>query len=112
MNIAANYTFFLDNGFDIELLGAVRAQDDVLYSITQDKNTIEDGYTIFDASLILSDHDNRWRATFFVQNITDKFYASAIQSSNPNLLPNGYTHIYSRQAERTYGGAAVSLVLI
>ena len=103
LNVAANYTFFLDSGFDIELIGAVRAQDDVLYSITQDKNTIEDGYTIFDASLIIKDHDNRWRATLFVQNLTDKFYALAIQSSNPNLLPNGYTHIYSRQAERTYG---------
>jgi iron complex outermembrane receptor protein len=103
INLSASYTFYLDRGFDVELIGFMRAQDDVQYSITQDSNTIQDSYAVFDASVILSDHDERWRATAFVKNIADEFYASSIFSNNAALLPNGYNHRYDRSSERTYG---------
>lgn len=102
-NLSATYTFFLDGAFDVDLIGAVRSQDDVQYSITQDPFTIEDSYAIFDASVVLAERSGRWRTTFFVKNVTDKFYASSINANNPNLLPNGYNHRYSKLAERNYG---------
>lgn len=103
LNLSASYTFYLDSGFDVEVIGFVRAQDDVQYSITQDDSTIQDSYAVFDTSVVLSDHDERWRATAFVKNITDEFYASAIFSNNAALLPNGYNHRYDRNSGRTYG---------
>lgn len=103
VNLAATYTFFLDGHFDVDVVGAMRAQDDVLYDITQDDNTIEDGYAIFDTSVILRGHDETWQATLFVKNLTDKFYAASIYSNNAAILANGYNQRYTKQSERTYG---------
>ena len=103
VNLSATYTFFLDRGFDLDVIGSMRAQDDVLYSLSQDENTIEDSYAIFDTSLVLADHDDHWRATLFVKNVFDKFYVNSIQGNNGNILPNGYNHRYDKLAERTYG---------
>lgn len=101
--LGASYTVPLEGPFDVILKGMVRAQDEVQYSLSQDVNTIEDGYTIFDASIVLQDHDDRWTAMLFVKNIADEFYASSIESNNPQILPNGYNHRYGKDAGRTYG---------
>jgi outer membrane receptor protein involved in Fe transport len=85
------------------LKGSVRAQDDVLYSLSQDRYTVEDSYAIFDASIVFQGHSDQWDATLFVKNIADEFYASSINPNNPQLLPNGYNHRYSKQSGRTYG---------
>lgn len=102
-NLAASYTVPLDGSFDLILKSMVRAQDEVQYTLSQDVNTIEDGYAIFDASVVLQDHSDRWTATVFVKNIADKFYASSIQANNLNILPNGYNHRYGKDAGRTFG---------
>ncbi len=103
VNLAATYTFFLDGNFDIDVIGSVRAQDDVQYSLTQDSETIGDGYSIYDLSLALNAKDSTWRATVFVKNLTDEFYPSIIAPNNENILPNGYTHRYSKESERQFG---------
>lgn len=103
LNLTGTYSIPLDNGLKVDLLGAVRAQDDVLYSITQDDNTVQDAYTIVDTSIALLGPENRWKVTAFVKNVTDEFYASVIFANNPNIVPNGYNHIYGKLAERTYG---------
>lgn len=102
-NLAASYTVPLDGSFDLILKTMVRAQDEVQYSLSQDAHTIEDGYAIYDASVVFEDHSDRWRATVFVKNIGDTFYASSIQPNNPNILPNGYNHRYGKDARRTFG---------
>ena len=102
-SLTASYILPLDNSFDVVLKGSVRAQDEVLYSLTQDEYTIEDSYSIFDASVVFEDHSDRWDATVFVKNIGDEFYASAIISAPTFALPNGYNHRYSKRAGRTYG---------
>jgi iron complex outermembrane receptor protein len=102
-NLAASYTLILDGPFNLVFKGMVRAQDEIQYSLSQDVNTIEDGYAIYDASVVFQDHSDRWTATVFVKNIADKFYASSIQPNNPNLLPNGYNHRYGKDAGRTFG---------
>ena len=83
--------------------GLVRTQDDVLYSLSQDENSIEEGYTIFDASVVFADQRDHWEATVFVKNIGDKFYVTSIGSNHPVFLPNGYNHSYAKLAGRTYG---------
>jgi len=103
INLAATYTFFLDGNFDVDVIGSVRSQDDVQYSLTQDTETIGDAYTIYDLSLALNAKDDSWRTTLFVKNLTDEFYPSIIAGNNENILPNGYTHRYGKQAERTFG---------
>lgn len=103
INLSATYSLFLDSGFDVDFIGMMRAQDDELYSITQDEFTVGDSYTVFDASVVFRDHDDQWRATLFVKNLTDEFYVRSIEANNPNILPNGYNHRYSKQSERTYG---------
>jgi iron complex outermembrane receptor protein len=102
-NLAASYFVSLEGTFDLTFRGMVRAQDEIQYSLSQDANTIEDGYAIFDASVMLEDHSDRWTATVFVKNIADKFYASSIQPNNPNLVPNAYNHRYGKDAGRTFG---------
>lgn len=102
-NIMASYLISLDGTFDLVLKGMVRAQDKIQYSLSQDTHTIEDGYAIWDGSLVLEDHSDRWTATVFVKNIADKFYASSIQPNNPNILPNAYNHRYGKDAGRTFG---------
>lgn len=102
-NLAASYTLELDGSFDMVFKGSVRAQDEVLYSLSQDEYTIEDSYAIFDASVVFQGHSDTWDATVFVKNIADEFYASSINPNNPRLLPNGYNHRYSKQSGRTYG---------
>ena len=102
-SLAASYLLPLNGSFDMVFKGSVRAQDDVLFSLTQDEYTIHDAYAIFDASVVFEDHDERWDATLFVKNIADEFYASSIQSNNAAFLPNGYNHRYAKLAGRNYG---------
>ena len=102
-NLAASYSVPLEGSFDLIFKSMVRAQDEIQYSLSQDVNTIEDGYAIFDASVVLQDHSDRWTATVFVKNIANKFYASAILPNNPNILPNAYNHRYGKDAGRTFG---------
>ncbi len=103
VNLAATYSFLLDGDFDLHLTGAVRSQDKVQYSLTQDSETIGDGYTIYDLSLALAAKDDTWKASLFIKNLTDEFYPSIIVPNNQNILPNGYNHLYSKASERTFG---------
>ena len=102
-SLTASYILALDKSYDVVLKGSVRAQDEVQYSLTQDENTIQGSYAIFDASVVFNDHNDRWNATLFVKNIADEFYASSIFSNNAAFLPNGYNHRYSKLAGRNYG---------
>jgi iron complex outermembrane receptor protein len=102
-SVSASYTVPLQGSFDMVFKGMVRAQDEVLYSLSQDRYTVEDSYAIVDASVVFEGHSDQWSATVFVKNIADDFYASSIQPNNPNILPNGYNHRYGKEAGRTYG---------
>lgn len=102
-NLTGSYTWERDGNFDVVFIGAVRAQDDVQYSLSQDEGTIGDSYTIYDASVVFQDQMEKWQATVFVKNLTDEFYVDFIRSMNGVFIPNAYQHNYSKLAERTYG---------
>ena len=102
-NLTAAYTWARESAFDVVFIGMARGQDEVLYSLSQDEGTIGDSYWVYDASVILQDHSDRWEATVFVKNLTDEFYIDFIYAMNGNFIPNAYQHTYSKYAERTYG---------
>jgi iron complex outermembrane recepter protein len=102
-NVTASYTWTRASMFDVVFVGAVRAQDEVQYSLSQDEYTIGDAYTIWDASVVFQDHSEHWQATLFAKNLTDEFYVANIRSMNGNFIPNAYQHTYSNIAERNYG---------
>ncbi len=102
-NVTAAYTWTRASLFDVVFIGAVRAQDEVQYSLAQDEYTIGDAYTILDASVVFQDHSEHWQATVFAKNLTDEFYVANIRSMNGNFIPNGYQHTYTNLAERNYG---------
>ncbi|MFT6050726.1 MAG: iron complex outermembrane receptor protein, partial [Halioglobus sp.] len=64
--------------FNVILGGSVRAQDDVLYGISQDRYNVQDAYTVVDASLTLVGRERGYRITAFVKNLFDEDYASLI----------------------------------
>lgn len=102
-NVAAAYTWRRDDLFDVVFIGMARGQDDVLYSLSQDEDTIGDSYWIFDASVAFKDHRDHWQATLFVKNLTDEFYPASIYAMNGAFIPNAYQHTFSKYSERTYG---------
>ncbi|MAT95468.1 MAG: TonB-dependent receptor [Halioglobus sp.] len=102
-NLTASYFWTRDSLFDVVFIGAMHGQDEVQYSLAQDKYAIGDAYTIFDASVVFKDHSERWEATLFVKNLTDEFYVANIRSMNGVFIPNAYQHTYSNAAERRYG---------
>jgi iron complex outermembrane recepter protein len=103
LTLTSVYTWQRDSLFDVEFIGTVQAQDEVLYDISQDENMIADGYETLDLSVRFIDHNDRWSSTLFVKNVTDEFYVTNIGETEANAVPNGYTHRMVKQSERQYG---------
>lgn len=103
VTLTAQYTVELRASFDMQLQATVRAQDDLVYSLSQDEFTEYDGYEIVDASVRLFDGNDRWDATLYVKNVFDEFYVTSIGATIPNFLPNGYVQQVPRYSERTIG---------
>lgn len=102
-SLALSYDVPLTDTVMMVLKGSVRAQDEVQYSLSQDPNTVGDSYAIYDAAVVFEATDDRWDAKLFVNNLFDEFYPSAMSGSNASILPNGYSHRYSKNAERIFG---------
>lgn len=104
MNLGTDYTIDRESVPFTILLGAnVRAQDDVLYELSQDEYTWQDAYAIVDVRAALAGKRHRYRVTAFVKNLFDKNYAGLIFSQPAELLPNAYIQAVSKYAERTAG---------
>jgi iron complex outermembrane receptor protein len=89
--------------FNVILGGSVRAQDDVLYGISQDRYNVQDAYTVVDASLTLVGRERGYRITAFVKNLFDEDYASLIFANEEIVLPNSYVQLVPKYAQQTIG---------
>ncbi len=89
--------------FDVQFQSSIRFQDDVLYDLSQDENTIQDGFEIVDASIMLIDQNAHWDATLYVKNVFDEHYVLGIGSTLDLFIPNGYLQSVPKYAERTAG---------
>lgn len=80
-------------------------QSDVQFSLTQNPNTIQGSYGIFDASVGLADLDDQVQVSFFVKNLLDKDYASFIFQDAIITNAVNINHYIPKNAERFVGGS-------
>ncbi|MBA1243280.1 TonB-dependent receptor [Pseudomonas japonica] len=97
----ADYTIPLDNGLDIELGTDYSWQSEVQYDISQNPDTKQGAYGIWNASAALADYNNGWRVALLGKNLADKSYSP--------LLASGTGYIYRAVArdDRRYFGVQV-----
>ena len=96
--VRADYSIPLENGLDIELGTDYSWQSEVQYDISQNLNTKQGAYGIWNASVALADYTNGWRVALLAKNLADKSYSP--------LLASGGNYIYRavpRDDERYFG---------
>ncbi|MCB1689770.1 MAG: TonB-dependent receptor [Halioglobus sp.] len=103
-NLSTDYTVRLqDIPFDVVLGMNVRWQDQVLYEMSQDKNSEQDAYGIVDLRATLLGKSEGYRITAFVKNVFDENYATLIFGHSEVLIPNGYLQLVPKYANRMAG---------
>lgn len=104
LNVALDYTIDLPSqDFDLVARAAYRAQDDVQFDISQDRNTIQNSYGLLDLAMTMADKQDRYSATLFLKNALDKNYVTSINSLPSALIPGGYIQFLPKTHERTFG---------
>ncbi len=96
--VRADYSIPLDNGLDIELGTDYSWQSEVQYDISQNLDTRQGAYGIWNASIALADYNDGWRVALLGKNLADKSYSP--------LLVSGGNYIYRavpRDDERYFG---------
>jgi iron complex outermembrane receptor protein len=96
--VRADYTIPLDNGLDIELGTDYSWQSEVQYDISQNPDTRQGAYGIWNASVALADYNEGWRVALLGKNLADKSYSP--------MLATGGGYIYRsvpRDDERYFG---------
>ncbi|WP_282373503.1 TonB-dependent receptor [Pseudomonas sp. PS02290] len=96
--VRADYTIPLDNGLDIELGTDYSWQSEVQYDISQNPDTKQGAYGLWNASAAVADYSNGWRVAVLAKNLTDRSYSP--------LLASGTGYIYRavpRDDERYFG---------
>lgn len=81
----------------------LRAQDDVLYEISQDPYTQQDAYTVVDARIAVAGTEHGYSVTAFVKNLFDENYATLIFAHGNEVMQHGYIHRVPKYANRTFG---------
>ncbi|KAF1066802.1 MAG: hypothetical protein GAK45_01824 [Pseudomonas citronellolis] len=84
--VRADYTIPLDNGMDVELGTDYSWQDKVQYDLSQNADTIQGAYGIWNASVALADYNQGWRVAVIGKNLADKSYSP--------LLATGTGYVY------------------
>ncbi|MGB7405186.1 MAG: TonB-dependent receptor [Pacificimonas sp.] len=75
------YTPLASTGWQAVLRGELSFRSDTLYSLTQDPNTIQDGYELVNARLSLNSPDDRFELALWGRNLFDVDYADSIFST-------------------------------
>ncbi|NER62585.1 TonB-dependent receptor, partial [Pseudomonas sp. MAFF212427] len=97
--VRADYSIPLDNGLDIELGTDYSWQSEVQYDISQNVDTRQGAYGIWNASVALADYNQGWRVALLAKNLADKLYS-------PLLASGGANYVYRavpRDDERYFG---------
>lgn len=85
VNGVVSYGFALNEKFNARLTGSGR------YSSTQHADLVSnplfriDPYTLFDANILLSTHDDKYEVELFVRNLTNKYYWNSVQLNQDSL---------------------------
>jgi iron complex outermembrane receptor protein len=81
----------------------VRYQSSVIFDVLQNPNTRMDDMAIVDLSAGIRSHSDKWSPTFFVNNLTDKFYYSYLQAPPAFTGAPVITAQLPRDAKRYFG---------
>lgn len=85
VNIGSNYDFHIRDwplGFFVN--GNVRYQSDYQTNINNDPRSVNDSYTIADLGFGVRDERDRYRLSFRVNNLFDRFYIGNANASGPS----------------------------
>lgn len=96
--VRTDYTIPLDNGLAVELGTDFSWQSEVQYDISQNPDTKQGAYGIWNASVALADDNQGWRVALVGKNLADKSYSP--------LLASGTGYIYRavpRDDQRYFG---------
>ncbi len=86
VNIGSNYDLRFDGKpFRAFINGNVRYQSDYQTAISNDPRAVNDAYTIADLGFGLRENKDRWRLSFRVNNLFDKFYIPNANASGPSF---------------------------
>jgi len=100
LNNAPEYKFNVGGEYDFPIGGGgwggfatanYRWQSKINYSLSQDPVTEQDAYGVFDAGIGLTTDENRYKATFFVNNLFDKRHAVGIGNTTSGFSAPGVT---------------------
>jgi iron complex outermembrane receptor protein len=85
VNIGSNYDFRLQD-WPVALFvnGNVRYQSDYQTNINNDPRSVNDAYTIADLGFGVRDNQDRYRLSFRVNNLFDRFYIGNANASGPS----------------------------
>jgi len=101
LNLSAEYVFDISDNYEVTSRAAYRWQDEILYSMDQDHEKVQDGYGVLDLSLKLETANRHYSVTLFVDNVLDEHYVDAIVHSS--VWSGAYEHYYSPNSERNIG---------
>ncbi|NMN02920.1 MULTISPECIES: TonB-dependent receptor [unclassified Novosphingobium] len=77
-NAGAEKSVALNDALDANLGGVLTYQSAIAFSSNWNTGSVQGAYALLNLSAGIADHDERWSVTAFVNNVTDKRYASSI----------------------------------
>lgn len=85
VNIGSNYDYRFDTlPFWAFVNGNVRYQSDYQTNINNDPRSVNNAYTIADLGFGLRENKDRWRLSFRINNLFDRFYIGNANASGPS----------------------------
>ena len=96
--VRADYSIPLANGLDVELGTDYSWQSEVQYDISQNPDTKQGAYGIWNASIALADYTNGWRVALLGKNLADKSYSPMLASGSGSIY-----RAVPRDDERYFG---------
>ena len=106
--VSGDFTPRLTDNLNGLLQAAATYQSRINYSISQDPQTEQPGYTIVNLSAGIRQADRRWEIVGFVNNLTNKQYFSNLANSFGNQGSALATQSYLPRDFRRYGGIRAS----
>lgn len=102
VKLSANYDLLFDTlPFDAFVRADYSWQDEVLWDVYQDPQTIESGYAQLGAAFGIKGRDSDYTVTVYGKNLTDEFHTSGIQSGP--LVGAQYIQFLPPDYQRVYG---------
>jgi iron complex outermembrane receptor protein len=85
INIGTNYDYHFESRPYWAFVNAnVRAQSQYNTNINNDPRSVNNGYSITDLGFGLRQNDDRWRLSFRINNLFDRFYIGNANASGPS----------------------------